>query len=117
MAPRLGVTLISVPIAGAAELHAGFATIEREQAQALIVQGGHPILQENRLEMANFAIRHGLPSVTGLKVLVPDGLLMSYAHDPATAFRRGGWYDGQNSQGSGRRRPTVDPSGIRALCR
>jgi putative tryptophan/tyrosine transport system substrate-binding protein len=64
----------------------------REQAQALVVPGGHPVLHSNRFEVADFAIRQRLPSVTGLKVLVPDGLLMSYAHDPAAAFQRAGWY-------------------------
>jgi putative ABC transport system substrate-binding protein len=92
VAPQLRVAVIPVPVASPPQLQAAFATIKGEQAQALIVQGGHPILQANRFEVADFAIRQRLPSVTGLKVLVPDGLLMSYAHDPAAAFRRAGWY-------------------------
>jgi putative ABC transport system substrate-binding protein len=81
-----------VPVATPAELQAAFASIEREQAQALLVLGGTPVLQANRFAVAEFAIRQRLPSMTGLKVLVPDGLLMSYAHDPVAAFRRAGWY-------------------------
>jgi putative tryptophan/tyrosine transport system substrate-binding protein len=92
MAPRFGITVILAPVASPAELQASFATITREQAQALIVLGGDPVLQAARFEVADFAIRQRLPSVTGLKVLVPDGLLMSYAHDPVAAFRRAGWY-------------------------
>jgi putative ABC transport system substrate-binding protein len=92
MAPHFGIAVILAPVASPAELQASFATIQREQAQALIVLGGDPVLQAARFEVADFAIRQRLPSVTGLKVLVPDGLLMSYAHDPVAAFRRAGWY-------------------------
>jgi putative ABC transport system substrate-binding protein len=92
MAHRLGVAVIAVPVATPAELQGAFASIEREQAQALLVLGGTPVLQANRFKVAEFAIRQRLPSMTGLKVLVPDGLLMSYAHDPVAAFRRAGWY-------------------------
>jgi putative ABC transport system substrate-binding protein len=92
IAPRFGIAVILVPIASPVELQATFATIKHEQAQALIILGGDPVLQATRFEVADFAIRQRLPSVTGLKVLVPDGLLMSYAHDPAAAFRRAGWY-------------------------
>jgi putative ABC transport system substrate-binding protein len=45
-----------------------------------------------RIEIAAFAVRERLPTVTGLNVCVRDGLLMSYAHDPIEAFRRAGWY-------------------------
>jgi putative ABC transport system substrate-binding protein len=92
MAPRFGIAVIPVPVASPPELQAAFATIKGEQAQALVVLGGDPVLQATRFEVADFAIRQRLPSVTGLKVLVPDGLLMSYAHDPAAAFHRAGWY-------------------------
>jgi putative ABC transport system substrate-binding protein len=92
IAPRFGITVILVPVASPAELQAAFSTIKREQAQALSVPGGDPVLQAARFEVADFAIRQRLPSVTGLKVLVPDGLLMSYANDPVAAFRRAGWY-------------------------
>jgi putative ABC transport system substrate-binding protein len=92
MAPRLALAVTPVPVASRAELQAAFEIIQREQAQALVVFGGDPVLQASRFEVADFAIRQRLPSVTGLKVLVPDGLLMSYSHDPAAAFRRAGWY-------------------------
>jgi putative ABC transport system substrate-binding protein len=92
MAPRFAIAVIPVPVASPAELQAAFAAMEREQAQALVVFGGDPVLQASRFEVADFAIRQRLPSVTGLKVLVPDGLLMSYSHHPAAAFRRAGRY-------------------------
>jgi hypothetical protein len=46
----------------------------------------------HRVEIAEFAIRERLPTVTGLNLLVRDGLLMSYAHYSVEAFRRAGWY-------------------------
>ncbi|HSE43918.1 MAG TPA: ABC transporter substrate binding protein, partial [Gemmatimonadales bacterium] len=66
----------------------------------LIVWGRDPILQANRIQVAEFTIRQSLPSVTGLKALVPDGLLLSYVHDPATAFRRAGWYVDRTLKGA-----------------
>jgi putative ABC transport system substrate-binding protein len=81
MASRFGIAVILAPVASSAELQANFATIQREQAQALIVLGGDPVLQAARFEVADFAIRQRLPSVTGLKVPVRDGMWIAFSRE------------------------------------
>jgi putative tryptophan/tyrosine transport system substrate-binding protein len=91
IAPRLGLALVPLPVSTAADIKAAFAAIGRERPDALQVQA-IPIVQAHRAEIAAFAIEQRLPTMIGLKVLVPDGFLMSYAHDPAESFRRAAWY-------------------------
>ena len=92
LASRLGMTVLPVPVSTREGVQAAFAVIAQARPHGLVVFGGTPVLQAHRVEIAEFAIGERLPTVTGLNVLVRDGLLMSYAHDPVEAFRRGGWY-------------------------
>lgn len=91
VAPRLGLTAVPIPVSTAADVKAAFAAIARERLDALQVHSV-PIVQGHRADIARFAIDQKLPTMIGLKVLVPDGFLMSYAHDPAESFRRAAWY-------------------------
>ena len=91
-AARLGMSVQPVPVRTREELLAALSAMAQDRPQGLVVFGGTPVLQTHRVAIAEFAARERLPTVTGLNVLVRDGLLMSYAHDPAEAFRRAGWY-------------------------
>ena len=92
LGPRLGMTITPMPVTTDDEVVAAFGSMARDRPQGLVVLGGDAVLQTQRVAIAQFAIGERLPTVTGLNVLVRDGLLMSYAHDPAAAFRRAGWY-------------------------
>jgi putative ABC transport system substrate-binding protein len=92
MAARLGLVVLPYPIRTPENVKTTFDRIARDRPDAVEVLGGEPVIQAHRFEVAAFAVRQRLPTVTALKVLVPDGLLMSYAHDPAAAFRRAAWY-------------------------
>lgn len=91
VAPQLGLTALSFAVNEPADIEKLFAAIVRERLQALIVHPA-PIVSAHRKEIANAALEQRLPTITGLKVLVPDGFLMSYAHDPVASFRRAAWY-------------------------
>jgi putative tryptophan/tyrosine transport system substrate-binding protein len=91
VAPRLGLTAVPIPISTAADVKTAFAVIAGERLDALQVHSV-PIVQAHRAEIAAFAIQHRLPTMIGLRVLVPDGFLMCYAHDPVQSFRRAAWY-------------------------
>jgi putative ABC transport system substrate-binding protein len=90
-APRLALALLPLAFTSASDLDAEFARLP-DEPQALVVLGGDPVQQARRFDIAAFAIGRRLPTITGLRVLVPDGLLMSYAPDPANAFRKSAWY-------------------------
>ncbi len=81
LAARLGMSVLPVPVRTREELLAAFRALAQERPQGLVVFGGTPVLQSHRVAIAEFAARERLPTVTGLNVLVRDGLLMSYAHD------------------------------------
>lgn len=90
-APRFGLVVEPLAITSTTDLEAVFDRLT-DAPQALIVLGGDPVLQARRFDIAEFAIRRRLPTITGLKVLVPDGLLMSYSTDQSNAFRRAARY-------------------------
>jgi putative ABC transport system substrate-binding protein len=84
-AARMGLIVLPLALTGASDLDAEFARLT-DEPQALLVPGGDPVVQVRRFDIAAFAIRRRLPTVTSLRVLVPDGLLMSYSTDQANAF-------------------------------
>jgi putative ABC transport system substrate-binding protein len=90
-ASRFRLIVSPLTLTSTSDLDAEFARLT-DQPQALIVSGGDPVMQARRFDIAAFAIRQRLPTITGLKVLVPDGLLMSYSTDQANAFRRAARY-------------------------
>jgi putative ABC transport system substrate-binding protein len=90
-AAHMGLIVLPLALTSASDLHAEFARLA-DEPQALVVLGGDPVIQARRFEIAAFAISRRLPTITGLKVLVPDGLLMSYSTDQTNAFRRAARY-------------------------
>jgi len=66
------------------ELEAAFATMTRERAQALIIQGS---LSTKRI--ADLAVEHRLPAASTTRGFVDAGGLMSYGADGPALFRQG----------------------------
>jgi putative ABC transport system substrate-binding protein len=90
-AAPMGLIVLPLALTSASDLDAQFARLI-DEPQALVVFGGDPVLQARRFEIAAFAIRRRLSTVTGLRVLVSDGLLMSYSTDQTNSFRRAARY-------------------------
>lgn len=80
-----GLHLISVPVPRRADLEPALNALTRERPDALIV---HPLgsIWNDRAMVAEYALKHRLPSITGLRAIADAGLLMSYG--PTLDLRR-----------------------------
>jgi len=87
-APRLGVQLQAVEVRRATELERAFATVAGWPADALLVIDDATLLPAHQTEIVDFATRHRLPTMTGLRSLVDAGGLMSYGASFPDMFRR-----------------------------
>src|SRR5262249_24088896 len=76
------------------EIDAGFATIARSGAGALVVGTG-PVYLGKRRELVALAARHALPASYQLREFVAAGGLMSYGASDTDGYRRGGRYVGR----------------------
>jgi ABC-type uncharacterized transport system substrate-binding protein len=90
-AQQLGIQVIAQEIDTAADLPSAFAAMQRERAQALVVQQ-NPITNENARRIAELAAQHRLPAIYYRRDFVDAGGLMSYGTDGAAIYRRAGTY-------------------------
>ena len=70
-----GMSLIAVPVDGADDIEAAFASLAREQVEAIEIHPT-PIIQIHRAAIAKRAIDLRLPTITVLKALLRDGFLL-----------------------------------------
>jgi len=83
----LKLKVLSVPMAGAADVEPALAAIVRAHPGALIVLPS-PIPNANAERVIELAIRLRIPSITQAKALMELGLLMSYGADIRVVQRR-----------------------------
>ena len=83
----LKLKVLSVPIAGAADVEPALAAISRARPGALILNPA-AIINANAERIVEFAIRLRIPSITQAKALMERGLLMSYGADIRDVQRR-----------------------------
>src|SRR5262245_46540476 len=69
MAPRLGLTVVPLPLVKPTDFEEVFATITRERLQALQVHPT-PVVNAHRAKVASFSIDQRLPTVGALPVFV-----------------------------------------------
>jgi putative tryptophan/tyrosine transport system substrate-binding protein len=90
-APRLEMSVASLPLDGPADLDGALAAMAQKRPDAIIA---HPVpavaMQLPRL--VAFATEHRVPTITGQRSFVQAGLLMSYAPDTLAIFRRAADY-------------------------
>ena len=86
-ARQLALTVFFVPLDAAAQLDTALATVTRERADALYVPSTGPSILR-RHEIAEFALRHRLPSVAGMREMAEAGGLLAYVPDYLDMFRR-----------------------------
>jgi len=76
------------------EIEAAFATIVRDQADALFV-APDAFFVSRRVQFVTLATRYGIPAAHTTREEVEAGGLMSYGTDPRDMFRQAGVYTGQ----------------------
>jgi putative tryptophan/tyrosine transport system substrate-binding protein len=91
MAARLGLTLSSASLATDADLEPALASIAAEPPQGLVVHAV-PVAFRRRHEIAAFAAAQHLPTVAFSSEFARAGMLLSYAPNNTTMFRRAGYY-------------------------
>jgi putative ABC transport system substrate-binding protein len=86
-ARSLGLTTIPVEVRGVDTVEQSFATMTKEGAQAFVVQGDS-VLHEYGGQIAEMAIRNGLPCAAVASQLAEAGFLLSYGADLSDLNRR-----------------------------
>ena len=95
----LALTVFFVPFAAAAQLDTALATVTRERADALWIDGTGPNIL-HRHDIAKFALRHRLPSGANMREMVEAGSLFAYVPDFLGMFRRAPKYVDQIFKGA-----------------
>jgi putative ABC transport system substrate-binding protein len=86
-AKTAGASIYSVPVGNAAGLEATFASTARGGAKALIIVSGAKLFS-GRKRLAELAMKHRLPTLSGLREYAEAGALASYGTDYPDLFRR-----------------------------
>jgi ABC-type uncharacterized transport system substrate-binding protein len=81
------------------EIDAAFAALVRERADALFV-GPDAFYNSRRVQLANMAARHGVPTAFAVREYVDAGGLMSYGTSLADMYREVGAYCGRILKGA-----------------
>jgi len=98
-ARALGLQIFVINADTVAEIDAGFATLARQRAEALIVSGGG-FFNSRRVQLATLAARERLPTAFSAREYVEVGGLMSYGTSIADMFRQVGIYAGSILKGA-----------------
>jgi putative ABC transport system substrate-binding protein len=90
-AASVTVTLQSLPVLSATEIDAALQSARDADAQAVIVMED-PMIQSNRVRIADFAKQRRWPIIGEFKPIVDAGGLMSYGPDNTDLWRRAAGY-------------------------
>lgn len=85
-APRLGVRLQPVTFADRADIPNALTTVGKERPDALYIYPD-PIANAERRQIAEFALKHRLPSMHAFREYADAGGLMTYGANSADMFR------------------------------
>ena len=91
-ARSLRLAVQSVEVSRAEDLDRAFSAITNQRAQALILSGANPVAFTNRGQIASFAQRNRLPTMSAGKEYVDAGGLMSYGPSVLDMARRAAIY-------------------------
>ena len=95
---RLGLEMVVVKAGSESEIESAVITAVQQQASVLSI-GNDAYLSTRSRQIASFALRHALPTMTESRDGVAAGLLMSYGPDQAESFRQAGLYVGRILKG------------------
>jgi putative tryptophan/tyrosine transport system substrate-binding protein len=96
---RLGIEMVVVKAGNESEIESAVVTAVQQQANALSV-GNDAYLSSRSRQIAFFALRHALPTMSESREGVAAGLLMSYGPNQADSFRQAGLYVGRIVKGA-----------------
>jgi putative ABC transport system substrate-binding protein len=86
-AEQTGVQLVLPEVGGAEDLAGAFTAMQRERAQALIVEVG-PLTSDHRRRIVELAAQYRLPAMYEVRGFVESGGLMSYGPSIVEMYRR-----------------------------
>jgi putative tryptophan/tyrosine transport system substrate-binding protein len=90
-ARALGLEFISLEVQAPGDVEGALDAATAQHADALIVVED-PLTMDHAAKIAKFAVDHGLPAVSGLKVFTDAGGLISYGAELNDLFRRSASY-------------------------
>ena len=96
-ARRLGAEIIILNASNDVEIEAAFTAAVRQRAAALISTDGY--FDTRRDQMAALGLRHSLPTISGVRDSVLNGMLMSYGASIRDTYRQAGIYVGRILKG------------------
>jgi ABC-type uncharacterized transport system substrate-binding protein len=97
-ASRLGLEIVVVKAGTENEIESAVATAVQQRVGALII-GTDAYLNSRNRQIAFFALRHGLPTVSNTRENVVAGVLMSYGPNQTDSSRQAGVYIGRILKG------------------
>ncbi len=86
-ADQFGIAVSYHPARNGSELEAALAAARSARAEALVVFPD-PLTNSRRSVIAEFALRHGIPAVSGWAIFAEAGLLLTYGPNLDEAWRR-----------------------------
>jgi putative ABC transport system substrate-binding protein len=89
--PRLGLTVVPIGVTKPDDFAEAFATIMREQVEALQVLPT-PVVTGNRAKIVDFTLQQRLPALSPISAYAREGFLMSYGYDVLGTWARVGSY-------------------------
>src|SRR5258707_6767186 len=95
---RLGLEMVVIKAGSEGEIENAILTAVQQQASALSI-GNDAYLSTRSRQVALFALRHGLPTMSESRDGVVAGLLMSYGPNQAETFRQAGLHVGRILKG------------------
>jgi putative tryptophan/tyrosine transport system substrate-binding protein len=90
-AQKIGVHILSIEASNPEEIERAFITMGRDRVDAVVV-AADALLNMQRRQIAELAIKFRLPSISQGTVYAKAGGLMSYGQDPAERYRRAAEY-------------------------
>jgi len=98
-ARAIGLQIVVLNASTGREIEAAFATLVRDRADALFV-GADAFFNSRRIQLANMAARHAIPTAFAVREYVDAGGLMSYGTSLADMYRHVGAYSGRILKGA-----------------
>lgn len=87
----LGVQVLPLVAANAAQIEAAFAAMRRERVEALAVMSS-PIFIQQRPQIASLALKYRIPTLAATEHIMEHGVLISYGPPPLENSRRAATY-------------------------
>lgn len=89
--PGLGLQLHVVAAQGPGELDGAFAAMKRNRAGAVLLIGS-PTLFAHRIQIAELAVKHRLPTISGVREYAEAGCLIGYGASLIDQYRRAAYF-------------------------